>query len=76
MAIIYAATNGYLDAVAVEDLRQYETELYRFLDTRRAQLLSSLAEKKQITDEIKTELNQALKEFNESFAAARKTAAA
>jgi len=76
VAIIYAATNGYLDAVAVEDLRQYETELYRFLDTRRAQLLSSLAEKKQITDEIKTELNQALKEFNESFAAARKTAAA
>src|SRR3990167_7507026 len=71
VAIIYAATNGYLDAVAVEDLRQYETELYRFLDTRRAQLLSSLAEKKQITDEIKTELNQALKEFNESFAAAR-----
>ena len=76
VAIIYAATNGYLDAVAVEDLRQYETELYRFLDTRRAQLLSSLAEKKQITDEINTELNQALKEFNESFAAARKTAAA
>ena len=38
--IIYAATNGFLDAVPVEQVRDYETELYTFLDTRRAQLLS------------------------------------
>ena len=76
MVIIYAATNGLLDTVAVEHLRQYEIELYQFLDTRRAQLLSSLAEKKQIDDQIKTDLNQALKEFGDSFAAAQKTAAA
>ena len=34
VAIIFAATNGYLDAVPVEKLRQYEDELYRFLDTQ------------------------------------------
>jgi F-type H+/Na+-transporting ATPase subunit alpha len=74
--IIYAATNGYLDAVAVEQVRAFETELYQFLETRRAQLLSSLAEKKQIDDQIKADLNQTLKEFGDSFAAGRKTAAA
>ena len=74
--IIYAATNGFLDGVAVEQVRAYETDLYQFLDTRRAQLLSSLAEKKQIDDQIKTDLNQTLKEFGDSFAVARKTAAA
>ena len=74
--IIYAATNGFLDSVAVEQVRAYETELYQFLDTRRAQLLSSLAEKKQIDDQIKADLTQTLKEFGDSFAAARKTAAA
>jgi len=74
--IIYAATNGFLDSVAVEQVRAYETDLYQFLDTRRAQLLSSLAEKKQIDDQIKTDLTQTLKEFGETFAAARKTAAA
>ena len=74
--IIYAATNGFLDSVAVEQVRAYETDLYQFLDTRRAQLLSSLAEKKQIDDQIKTDLTQTLKEFGEIFAAARKTAAA
>ena len=72
--IIYAATNGFLDAVAVEDVRAYETDLHQFLGTRRAQLLSSLAEKRQIDDSIKADLNQALKEFGETFAAARKAA--
>jgi F-type H+-transporting ATPase subunit alpha len=74
--IIYAATNGFLDNVAVEQVRSYETELYQFLETRRAQLLSSLVVKKQIDDQIKADLNQSLKEFGDSFAAARKTAAA
>ena len=74
--IIYAATNGFLDPVAVEDAREYEIELYKFLDTRRPQLLSSLAEKKQIDDPIKADLTQTLKEFGDSFAASKKTAAA
>jgi F-type H+-transporting ATPase subunit alpha len=74
VAIIYAATNGYLDPVAVESVRAYEEGLYKFLDTRRAQLLSSLAEKKQIDDVIKAELNAALEEFGRDFAAAQKAA--
>jgi F-type H+-transporting ATPase subunit alpha len=74
--VIYSATNGYLDNVAVEDVRAYETQLFRFLETRRPQLLSSLAEKKQIDDDLKGELNQSLKEFGETFAAGRKSAAA
>src|ERR687895_474125 len=73
--IIYAATNGYLDAVDVENVRAYETDLFQFLDTRKPQLLSSLREKKQIDDQVKADLNDALKEFGDSFAAARKTAA-
>jgi len=74
--IIYAATNGYLDPVPVEQLRDYEIELYQFLETRRAQLLTTLAEKKQIDDQVKTDLTQTLKEFTDAFTSARKTAAA
>jgi F-type H+-transporting ATPase subunit alpha len=76
VVIIYAATNGFLDSVEVEQVRAFETGLYQFLDTRRSQLLASLAEKKQIDDQVKADLNQALKEFGDTFAAARKTAAA
>ena len=74
--IIYAATNGYLDVVPVERLRDYEVELFKFLDTRRAQLLQAVAEKKELNDQIKTDLNQALKEFSDQFMAATKGAAA
>jgi len=74
--IIYAATNGYLDAVPVEQLRAYEIDLYKFLDTRKSGLMKALAEKKQIDDQVKADLNQALEEFGKSFSATGKTAAA
>jgi F-type H+-transporting ATPase subunit alpha len=72
--IIYAATNGYLDAVPVERVRDFETELFKFLDTRRAQLLQAVVEKKELNDQIKADLNQALKEFGDQFNAATKAA--
>ncbi len=71
--IIYAANNGYLDAVPVEQVYDYEVELYKFLDTRRAQLLAAVAEKKELNDQIKSDLNQTLKEFGDQFLAAHKT---
>jgi F-type H+-transporting ATPase subunit alpha len=74
VAIIYAATNGYLDPIPVEQVRAYETELYKFLDTRRATLMAGLTEKKAIDDAIKAELNAALEEFGKTFAATAKVA--
>jgi len=76
VAIIYAATNGYLDPIPVESLRSYETELYKFLDTRKSGVLKALTDKKQLDDQLKADLNQALEEFGKNFAAAGKTAAA
>jgi F-type H+-transporting ATPase subunit alpha len=69
VAIIYAATNGYLDGVAVERLRQYEEDLYRFLDTGHAAMLATIADKKILDDETKKSLNAALDEFGKQFAA-------
>jgi F-type H+/Na+-transporting ATPase subunit alpha len=74
--IIYAATNGFLDNIEVDNAREFEVGLYQFLESRKPQLLSSLVEKKQIDDAIKADLNQSLKEFGDQFAAGRKTAAA
>jgi len=61
--------------VPVERVRDYETELQKYMDSRGAQLLGALAEKRELTDEIKGQLNQALKEFGQQFSAT-KTAAA
>ena len=76
VAIIFAAGNGYLDSVDVDQVRAFETGFYQFLDTRRPQVLSALAEKKQIDDDIRAALKGALDEFGKQFASGRKPVAA
>jgi F-type H+/Na+-transporting ATPase subunit alpha len=68
--IIYAATNGYLDPIPVEQVKTYEAELFKFIETRKTELVKKLVEKKQIDDEVKPELNAALEEFGKTFTAA------
>jgi F-type H+-transporting ATPase subunit alpha len=75
IAIIFAGTNGYMDAIPVSELRAFESELYNFLETRHPQMLRDIAEKKQLDDQLKAALNAAVKEFSGEFAA-RKAAAA
>src|SRR6476646_5974613 len=61
VAIIYAGTNGYLDKIAVSEVRNFETELYRFIETRYPQIFSGIRDKKQLDDELKGALNNAVK---------------
>src|SRR5213075_1468514 len=75
VAIVYAATKGYLDPVPVEELRRYEEELYRFLETRASTVLTGIADKKILDDEIKAALESALTEFGKQFAGTIATAA-
>ena len=74
--IIFAGTNGYLDAVAEDDVAAYEQELYQFIDVRHAELLKRLIELKKLDDQLKADVTSAVKEFTEQFTAARKGAAA
>ncbi|HUE86824.1 MAG TPA: F0F1 ATP synthase subunit alpha [Vicinamibacterales bacterium] len=74
VAILYAGTQGMLDDVAVADVRVYEEQFHRFMDTRFANLLGAIREKKNLDDEIKGQLGAAIKEFNEQFAASRAAA--
>jgi F-type H+-transporting ATPase subunit alpha len=69
VAIIFAATNGYLDGVAVERLRQYEDDLFRFLDNAHPALVAAIAEKKILDDDIKKALGEALTQFGKQFGA-------
>ena len=75
VAIIFAGVNGYLDAIAVSDIRAFETELSSHLDSRAPGLMRGIVEKKQIDDELKAGLTAAVKDFAAQFAA-RKSAAA
>jgi F-type H+-transporting ATPase subunit alpha len=75
VAIIYAATKGFLDAVPVEEVRRYEEDLYRFVETRYPNVFTGIAEKKILDDEVKGALEGALADFNKQFLAGRQEAA-
>jgi F-type H+-transporting ATPase subunit alpha len=75
IAIIFAGTNGYLDAIPVSDLRTFETELYAFLESRHPEIFTTIAQKKILDDGLKASLNETVKQFAGDFAA-RKAAAA
>jgi F-type H+/Na+-transporting ATPase subunit alpha len=75
VAIIFAGTNGYLDLIPLSDLRAFEAELYRFIDTRHPQLFRDIAEKKQLDDQLKSALAAAVQEFASDFKTRKATAA-
>jgi F-type H+-transporting ATPase subunit alpha len=65
--IIWAATNGFTDDIAVDQLRRFETDLLRFVENSHPGLLHNIAEKKTLTDEIKNDLKQALTDFKDQW---------
>src|SRR5437773_2585705 len=65
--IIWAATSGYTDDVAVEDVRKFEADLLRFVENSHPGILQRVREKKAITDDIQKDLEQSLKDFKETW---------
>jgi F-type H+-transporting ATPase subunit alpha len=60
----------------VEEVRRYEEELYRFLETRAPGVLTGIADKKILDDEVRGALEAALKEFTAQFTTTVATTAA
>jgi len=75
VAIIFAGTNGYLDGVAVSDVGSFESELFKYLESRHPKVLPGISEKKQLDDALKGALNTAVSEFAKDFAARKKAVA-
>jgi F-type H+-transporting ATPase subunit alpha len=69
VAILYAATKGYLDDVPTPRVKEFETQYYRFLETERPQILEELAKTKALSDEQASAFDEALKAFREGFLA-------
>jgi F-type H+-transporting ATPase subunit alpha len=74
VVIIFAGTSGMLDDLAVEQIRPFEAELNRFLDSSQTALLQDIREKKTLDDQVKGKLNSMLKEFKDRFVSQHKEA--
>ena len=71
VAVVYAGTQGLLDEIAVPEVRAYEEQFHRFMDSRFGTLLGTIREKKVLDDDLKKQLTGAIKEFTEQFKASR-----
>jgi F-type H+/Na+-transporting ATPase subunit alpha len=66
--LIYTGTKGFLDDIAVADVRRFEREFLRFMDTNASGVLAKIADKKVIVDkEIEPLVVEAIKVFKERF---------
>jgi F-type H+/Na+-transporting ATPase subunit alpha len=69
VAIIWAASNGYIDDVEIADVRRFEGGLLTFLTNTRAGLLTAVRDQKTLSPELTEQMHAALKEYKERFEA-------
>jgi len=69
VVILYAATTGKLDDVPTPRVKDFESQLYRFLETERPAILKELGETKALSDDNAKALDEAVDAFRLSFLA-------
>ncbi|HBG81467.1 TPA: F0F1 ATP synthase subunit alpha [candidate division CPR2 bacterium] len=67
VAIIYAATNGYLDDIEVEKVKEFETALDDYMDTRGKNFASNLKKEANLTEVIEKELKEVIAKVKGEF---------
>ncbi len=63
VASIFLGTNGYLDEIPLEDVQRFEREFLDMMDMRHSDVLSAIAEQKDLTKEIQEKLHSMARDF-------------
>ena len=69
--VIYSAANGFLDAVPVEKVRDWEGRLLAYVHENQQPFWDAFAAKKELTKEFEADLRRILSQFNEAYLAGR-----
>src|SRR5271163_3121689 len=74
--MIFAGTHGYLDKFPINQVRDFEKDLYKYAETTNPGLLNTIMEKKVLDDNLKTEMSRVIKEAKQQFVDSRQAVAA
>ena len=66
VAVIFAATNGFVDDVPVKRVRDFERDLYRFMDTQAQGVGAAVKKEGKLTPEVEQALRGMLDEFKKA----------
>jgi F-type H+-transporting ATPase subunit alpha len=67
VTILYAGTKGHLDALPVDSLASFETELYDHIERNASDIFETLKEKEAIDDALDSRMNEVIAAFSEEF---------
>jgi F-type H+-transporting ATPase subunit alpha len=67
VAVLWAMQNGYIDAVPLDRVKEFQNQLADFLTTRKSGLLAKIGKERTLSDALKAELKSAVDEFVESW---------
>src|SRR5450759_896739 len=67
VAVLWAMQNGYLDPVPVDRIKEFQSKLQDYLETRKEGLLRSIREKKQLDEDLEAQLKATLDEFKTTW---------
>jgi len=71
VVIIYAATRGHVDKLAIEQLAEYERGLYLYVEKTYPQIFEAIRTKKVIDEATEALLKKALEEYGVAFGSAK-----
>ncbi|MCG8605528.1 F0F1 ATP synthase subunit alpha [bacterium] len=68
IAVIFLGVNGFLDEIPVDQIGRFENEFHQFLESNYSDVLKSIADKKELDDELQNKLKSICEEFIKMFA--------
>jgi F-type H+-transporting ATPase subunit alpha len=71
VAIVFAGTQGLLDDLPVDAVREFETHFHGWLERKAPQILAEIRDKKEISDTLRERLTQAVSDAKTEFVAAK-----
>ncbi len=63
VAVLWAMQNGHFDDVEVDRIKECQGRLEEFLATRKESVLASIRDKKELTDDVVSDLKTAIEDF-------------
>jgi len=66
VAIIFAASKGFLDKVPIEDVARWETDFHAYMDDNHSGVLHAIAESGKLDDQIVSDLTAAIETFQKT----------
>ena len=66
VAVLYAVISGHLDGVPIERVAEWEREFHRYMEASHPEVLRSIADTKDLPEELESSLKNAIDEYNKS----------